>query len=93
MAVGIFVYVFSVLLLAAEADIRQNNLTLLTSALSKGAVCLDGSPPAYAYQKGSESGSKSWIVFMEGGSGVSYGEEREIKRGREWRWRWRPVTA
>ncbi|XP_057773518.1 uncharacterized protein LOC130992781 [Salvia miltiorrhiza] len=29
------------------------------------AVCLDGSPPSYAYHQGFESGSKSRVVFME----------------------------
>ncbi|KAH6816827.1 hypothetical protein C2S51_000020 [Perilla frutescens var. frutescens] len=66
-AVCTVVFVCSLLLMATEAEFRQNNLTVLTSAVSKGAVCMDGSPPAYAYQKGSGNGSKSWIVFMEGG--------------------------
>ena len=29
------------------------------------AVCLDGSPPAYHMQRGSGSGSQSWIVFLQ----------------------------
>ncbi|XP_041992993.1 pectin acetylesterase 11-like [Salvia splendens] len=43
------------------------NFTLLESAVAKGAVCLDGSPPAYAYVEGYGSGSSNWIVYMEGG--------------------------
>ncbi|XP_019623296.1 PREDICTED: pectin acetylesterase 11-like [Branchiostoma belcheri] len=32
-----------------------------------GAYCLDGSPPAYYFRKGSGTGQKSWIVWLEGG--------------------------
>ncbi|KAK6158595.1 hypothetical protein DH2020_005909 [Rehmannia glutinosa] len=44
------------------------NITLLESAVSKGAVCLDGSPPAYAFDKGFGSGANNWLVFLEGGA-------------------------
>ncbi|KAL0366373.1 UNVERIFIED_CONTAM: Pectin acetylesterase 11 [Sesamum radiatum] len=43
------------------------DVTLLTSAVSKGAVCLDGSPPAYFFQKGSGDGADNWLVYLEGG--------------------------
>ncbi|KAK6158586.1 hypothetical protein DH2020_005900 [Rehmannia glutinosa] len=43
------------------------NITLSESAVSKGAVCLDGSPPAYAFDKGFGSGANNWLVFLEGG--------------------------
>ncbi|XP_010536210.1 PREDICTED: pectin acetylesterase 7-like [Tarenaya hassleriana] len=42
-------------------------ITYLDSAVAKGAVCLDGSPPAYHFDKGSGSGVNNWIVHMEGG--------------------------
>ncbi|XP_031487505.1 pectin acetylesterase 5-like [Nymphaea colorata] len=42
-------------------------LTLLQDAESKGAVCLDGSPPAYHIQRGYGSGSKNWLLHIEGG--------------------------
>ncbi|KAL5063510.1 hypothetical protein RYX36_025247 [Vicia faba] len=42
-------------------------LTRLDSAVSKGAVCLDGSPPAYHFQEGHEEGVNNWIVHIEGG--------------------------
>lgn len=41
--------------------------TYLTSAVVKGAVCLDGSPPAYNLHRGSGTGINSWLVHMEGG--------------------------
>ncbi|CAH2046332.1 unnamed protein product [Thlaspi arvense] len=42
-------------------------ITYLESAVAKGAVCLDGSAPAYHFDKGSGSGVNNWIVHMEGG--------------------------
>ncbi|WVZ72015.1 hypothetical protein U9M48_020540 [Paspalum notatum var. saurae] len=43
------------------------DLTLVTAAHDKGAVCLDGSPPGYHLQAGSGAGSRSWLVHLEGG--------------------------
>ncbi|KAG8390824.1 hypothetical protein BUALT_Bualt01G0123700 [Buddleja alternifolia] len=43
------------------------DVTILESAVSKGAVCLDGSPPAYQYAKGFGDGAKNWMVYLEGG--------------------------
>ncbi|WCJ28987.1 Pectinacetylesterase family protein [Euphorbia peplus] len=42
-------------------------ITILQSAKAKGAVCLDGSPPAYFMEKGTGTGINSWIILMEGG--------------------------
>ncbi|KAL0873785.1 hypothetical protein Bca101_023490 [Brassica carinata] len=42
-------------------------ITYLQSAVAKGAVCLDGSAPAYHFDKGFGSGVNNWIVHMEGG--------------------------
>ncbi|KAJ8499782.1 hypothetical protein OPV22_010334 [Ensete ventricosum] len=36
-------------------------------AVAKGAVCLDGSPPAYHFSPGNGSGANNWLVHMEGG--------------------------
>ncbi|KAL2472257.1 Pectin acetylesterase 8 [Abeliophyllum distichum] len=43
------------------------NITHLQSAVAKGAVCLDGSPPAYHLDRGSGTGINSWLVHFEGG--------------------------
>ncbi|KAK4387697.1 Pectin acetylesterase 11 [Sesamum angolense] len=43
------------------------SITFLPSAISKGAVCLDGSPPAYYFRKGSGDGIDNWVIFLEGG--------------------------
>ncbi|KAG6496370.1 hypothetical protein ZIOFF_044231 [Zingiber officinale] len=55
------------LLVSLEVDGSPAPMILLESAVAKGAVCLDGSPPAYHFLPGSGSGVNSWLVFMEGG--------------------------
>ncbi|XP_076948926.1 pectin acetylesterase 8-like [Bidens hawaiensis] len=52
-------------LLATEA--YDVGLTFLNSAVAKGAVCLDGSAPAYHFDKGFGAGVNNWLVFFEGG--------------------------
>ncbi|KAJ4819241.1 Pectin acetylesterase [Rhynchospora pubera] len=42
-------------------------LTLVQSAVPKGAVCLDGTPPGYHIQRGYSSGANNWLVDLEGG--------------------------
>lgn len=43
-------------------------LTLVRGADVQGAVCLDGSLPAYHFDPGSGSGSTRWIVHLQGGA-------------------------
>ncbi|AQK73921.1 Carboxylic ester hydrolase [Zea mays] len=43
------------------------DITYVESAVAKGAVCLDGSAPAYHLARGSGSGENSWLVHFEGG--------------------------
>ncbi|KAJ0978756.1 hypothetical protein J5N97_014230 [Dioscorea zingiberensis] len=40
-------------------------LTLIQSAAGKGAVCMDGSLPAYHFDPGHGSGANSWLVNLE----------------------------
>ncbi|AES82306.1 pectinacetylesterase family protein [Medicago truncatula] len=42
-------------------------LTLIHGAVSKGAVCLDGTLPGYHFHPGSGSGANSWLIQLEGG--------------------------
>ncbi|KAL2941790.1 Pectin acetylesterase 6 [Bienertia sinuspersici] len=42
-------------------------LTLIHGADSKGAVCLDGTLPAYHWDRGFGSGANSWLIQLEGG--------------------------
>ncbi|GAV89098.1 LOW QUALITY PROTEIN: PAE domain-containing protein, partial [Cephalotus follicularis] len=37
------------------------------NAVAKGAVCLDGSPPAYHLDRGFGTGINNWLVHLEGG--------------------------
>ncbi|KAJ1412441.1 Pectinacetylesterase/NOTUM [Sesbania bispinosa] len=57
--------VCAIILLKAEGDFVP--ITLVENAVSKGAVCLDGSPPAYHLDNGFGEGINSWIVHIEGG--------------------------
>ncbi|KAJ8511729.1 hypothetical protein OPV22_002163 [Ensete ventricosum] len=42
-------------------------MTLVPDAGSTGAVCLDGSPPAYHLHGGLGSGARNWLLQFEGG--------------------------
>ncbi|XP_022737900.1 pectin acetylesterase 8-like isoform X2 [Durio zibethinus] len=42
-------------------------ITYVQSAVAKGAVCLDGSPPAYHWDRGFGTGINSWLIQLEGG--------------------------
>ncbi|KAF8086283.1 hypothetical protein N665_0630s0033 [Sinapis alba] len=42
-------------------------LKLSSKAKEREAFCLDGSLPGYHFHKGSGSGSKSWLIHLEGG--------------------------
>lgn len=50
-------------------------MTLVSNAAAKGAVCLDGSAPAYHFAPGFGSGVNNWLVHMEGGGWCSTIEE------------------
>ncbi|XP_026409673.1 pectin acetylesterase 9-like isoform X2 [Papaver somniferum] len=43
------------------------DITLVENATTQGAVCLDGSPPAYHLDRGFGSGANNWLLFFEGG--------------------------
>lgn len=53
--------------LKSRSRIHSVDITLLKDAVGKGAVCTDGSPPAYHLDRGFGSGENSWLVSMEGG--------------------------
>ncbi|XP_019179215.1 PREDICTED: pectin acetylesterase 8-like [Ipomoea nil] len=42
-------------------------LTFPENAKAMGALCLDGSPPAYHFRKGRQEGQDNWLIYMEGG--------------------------
>ncbi|XP_058086943.1 pectin acetylesterase 8-like [Magnolia sinica] len=54
-------------LITLQTDALYVGITYVEDAVKKGAVCLDGSPPAYHFDKGFGSGINSWLVHLEGG--------------------------
>ncbi|KAM7507365.1 hypothetical protein LguiA_017818 [Lonicera macranthoides] len=63
----IVLLVVLIVLIKANASPSSVNLTRVHSAVAKGAVCLDGSPPAYHFDKGHGEGTNNWLVHLEGG--------------------------
>ncbi|XP_068661375.1 pectin acetylesterase 8-like isoform X3 [Aristolochia californica] len=57
--------VFTLLLLKGNAFLVD--ITYVQSAVAKGAVCLDGSPPAYHFDHGFGTGINNWLIQIEGG--------------------------
>nr|DAD18915.1 TPA_asm: hypothetical protein HUJ06_020378 [Nelumbo nucifera] len=43
------------------------NMTFVPNAKAQGAVCLDGSLPAYHLHRGFGSGARNWLLQFEGG--------------------------
>ncbi|KAH9687756.1 Pectin acetylesterase 8 [Citrus sinensis] len=54
-------------LILLKADGFNVGITYVENAVVKGAVCLDGSPPAYHFDKGFGAGINNWLVHIEGG--------------------------
>ncbi|WCJ20550.1 Pectinacetylesterase family protein [Euphorbia peplus] len=73
---------FFVLLLVEEIQAVEIPITILEKATQTGAVCLDGSPPAYFMQKGAPD---KWLLIVEGGgwceSVETCVERRDTSRG------------
>ncbi|KAI9176471.1 hypothetical protein LWI28_003247 [Acer negundo] len=59
------VLAYGVILLKTEGF--NIGITYVETAVAKGAVCLDGSPPAYHLDKGFGAGINNWLVHIEGG--------------------------
>ncbi|XP_048438944.1 pectin acetylesterase 12-like [Pyrus x bretschneideri] len=49
-------------------DILMVEITLVEGAAAKGAVCLDGTVPAYHLHRGYGSGVNSWLIHLQGGA-------------------------
>ncbi|XP_047960011.1 pectin acetylesterase 8-like [Salvia hispanica] len=64
----LYVLVFIVSQVDAQNAPQQLNVTFITDAITKGAVCLDGSPGAYYFIKGFGDGINSWMIFLPGGA-------------------------
>ncbi|CAI7778250.1 unnamed protein product, partial [Closterium sp. NIES-54] len=57
---------------AADAEEGQESLqaglTIVNTSSDPGAVCLDGSPPAFNWHPGRGTGRNKWILYLEGGA-------------------------
>ncbi|XP_072956263.1 pectin acetylesterase 8-like isoform X1 [Typha angustifolia] len=60
-------YALICVMIFLEAEGYFVDITYVESAIEKGAVCLDGSPPAYHLSPGFGSGVNNWLVDIEGG--------------------------
>ncbi|KDP28067.1 hypothetical protein JCGZ_19475 [Jatropha curcas] len=60
-------YLLAFMLILFKTEGGSIPIVLIENAKAKGAVCLDGSAPAYHFQKGEGTGINNWIVHMEGG--------------------------
>ncbi|KAM7251462.1 hypothetical protein ACFE04_023345 [Oxalis oulophora] len=63
----LFLLACGLILMLLKAKGGYVEITYLKSDVAKGAVCLDGSPPAYHLDKGYGTGVNSWLVHLEGG--------------------------
>ncbi|KAK3164271.1 hypothetical protein QOZ80_1AG0015090 [Eleusine coracana subsp. coracana] len=66
---------------AAAAPLLMVPITILKSAADQGAVCMDGTPPAFHLDRGSGSGNNSWIVNLEGGGWCNNVRACQFRRG------------
>ncbi|XP_008797987.1 pectin acetylesterase 7-like isoform X2 [Phoenix dactylifera] len=77
----IYLLILLNLLISLKVEGFDVPLTLVQAAVAKGAVCLDGSPPAYHFAPGFGSGVNNWLVHMEGGGWCSNVEECKERTG------------
>ncbi|KAM3322675.1 hypothetical protein P3S67_003826 [Capsicum chacoense] len=62
-----FLFFFSFFVEFITTESQFVDITILQSAVAKGAVCLDGTPPAYHLDRGSGTGVNNWVISIEGG--------------------------
>eukprot|EP00250_Pteridium_aquilinum_P014029 c21730_g1_i1 orf=91-1458(+) len=55
--------------------------TIVEGAVAKGAVCLDGSPPAYHLDRGKGLGVNNWLIHLEGGGWCSTSKTCLLRSG------------
>ncbi|PIA57427.1 hypothetical protein AQUCO_00600270v1 [Aquilegia coerulea] len=60
-------WLYVLLLIIFRVDGFYVDITYVENAVAKGAVCLDGSPPAYHFDKGFGAGINNWLIHIEGG--------------------------
>ncbi|XP_042014793.1 pectin acetylesterase 8-like isoform X2 [Salvia splendens] len=71
----LYVLAFIVSQVDAQNAAQELNITFIADAITKGAVCLDGTPGAYYFAKGFGDGINSWMVYLPGGGWCSSKED------------------
>ncbi|KAM7497936.1 hypothetical protein LguiA_022350 [Lonicera macranthoides] len=74
-AITWFYFLVCLLLVLLKAHGSFVDLTRVYTAVAKGAVCLDGSPPAYHFDSGTGEGINNWLVYLEGGGWCNSAED------------------
>lgn len=64
---GLWLNILVFVLMVLKTEGYYVGITYVENAAAKGAVCLDGSPPAYHFDKGFGAGINNWLVHIEGG--------------------------
>ncbi|XP_038878207.1 pectin acetylesterase 8-like isoform X2 [Benincasa hispida] len=64
---GLWLFFIASLQFFLKAQCIIVGITYVQDAGIKGAVCLDGSPPAYHFSDGFGSGIDNWLIQLEGG--------------------------
>ncbi|WOH13487.1 hypothetical protein DCAR_0832997 [Daucus carota subsp. sativus] len=62
-----------------QAVANPPDLIKIQSAVAKGAVCLDGSPPAYQLDRGKDEGVNKWLLHLQGGYWCTTVEECSMR--------------
>ncbi|KAI3804599.1 hypothetical protein L1987_26274 [Smallanthus sonchifolius] len=61
------IFIICIMLFLNIESSEEVGITIIESAVAKGAVCLDGSAPAYQLDKGFGDGVNNWLVHIQGG--------------------------
>ncbi|KVH91479.1 Pectinacetylesterase [Cynara cardunculus var. scolymus] len=59
--------IMCIMMFLKTEGLEEVGITIIQSGIAKGAVCLDGSPPAYQLAKGFGDGVSNWLVHIQGG--------------------------
>ncbi|CAH9064549.1 unnamed protein product [Cuscuta epithymum] len=65
--ISLLICCFIILVKSKGSEAQLVYKSVVESASAEGAVCLDGSPPAYILDRGSDEGAQNWLVYVQGG--------------------------
>ena len=78
----VIVLLFAVAVLVSSVEAAPLQKLTVINAASRRTVCNDGTPAIYYFRKGFGAGSKTWIIFLEGGGfcdSVNDCNQRKVK--------------